>query len=61
MLISRKWVLNILIMDSELCFTFASGILQVTKLVSERSVFHLMLKVDLVWSVRQRITGEKWT
>lgn len=41
--------------------SFVSGVIQVTKLVSERSVFHLVLKVDLVWSVRQRITGEKWT
>lgn len=41
--------------------SFAPGVIQVTELVSERSVFHLLLKVNLVWSVKQRITGEKWT
>lgn len=41
--------------------SFVPGIIQITELVSERSVFHLLLKVNLVWSIKQRITGEKWT
>ena len=41
--------------------SFASGITQDGMLVSVRSVFHLLLKLNVVWSVRQRITGEKGT